>query len=150
KAAGSSSDGKDRGLTAPRPEGQARALRRAYGKAGISPATIELVEAHGTGTVAGDSAEVKALTEVFQEAEAPREGCAVGSVKSMIGHTKCSAGAAGMAKVALALHHKVLPPTLGVDKPNPKAKFPETPFFVNVDVRPWLERRDGEPRRAGV
>ena len=113
KAAGSSSDGKDRGLTAPRPAGQAKALRRAYAKAGISPATVGLVEAHGTGTVAGDGAEVQALTDVFSEAEASRQGCAIGSVKSMIGHTKCSAGAAGLMKAALALHHKVLPPTLG-------------------------------------
>ena len=68
----------------------------------------------------------------------------------MIGHTKCSAGAAGLIKVALALHHKVLPPTLGVQKPNPRARFPETPFFVNTEPRPWMERLDGHPRRAGV
>ena len=150
KGAGSSSDGKDRGLTAPRPEGQARALKRAYAKAGISPATVGLIEAHGTGTVAGDGAEVQALTQVFSEAQAQRQGCAIGSVKSMIGHTKCCAGAAGLIKVALALHHKVLPPTLGVQKPNPRARFPETPFFVNTEPRPWLESPSGHPRRAGV
>lgn len=150
KAAGSSSDGKDRGLTAPRPEGQARALKRAYAKAGFSPSTVRLIEAHGTGTVAGDMAEVQALTNVFAEAGAPQQACAIGSVKSMIGHTKCSAGAAGLVKTALALHHRVLPPTLGVDRPNPKARFPETPFFVNTESRPWLESQDGQPRRAGV
>ena len=150
KGAGSSSDGKDRGLTAPRPEGQAKALRRAYAKAGFSPATVGLVEAHGTGTVAGDGAEVQALTQVFSEFEAERQGCAIGSVKSMIGHTKCSAGAAGLIKTALALHHKVLPPTLGVEKPNPRARFPETPFFVNTEARPWLANASGNPRRAGV
>ncbi len=150
KAAGSSSDGKDRGLTAPRPEGQARSLRRAYAKAGISPATVGLIEAHGTGTVAGDGAEVEALTQVFSEAQAPRQGCAIGSVKSMIGHTKCTAGAASLVKTALALHHKVLPPTLGVEKPNARARFPETPFFVNTQARPWLQPLNGHPRRAGV
>jgi malonyl CoA-acyl carrier protein transacylase/NAD(P)-dependent dehydrogenase (short-subunit alcohol dehydrogenase family)/acyl carrier protein len=150
KGAGSSSDGKDRGLTAPRPEGQALALKRAYAKAGLSPATVGLVEAHGTGTVAGDGAEVQALTQVFSDARARRQGCAIGSVKSMIGHTKCTAGAAGLLKTALALHHKILPPTLGVEKPNPRAKFPETPFFVNTEPRPWLENPDGHPRRAGV
>ena len=150
KGAGSSSDGKDRGLTAPRPEGQAKALRRAYSKAGFSPATVGLVEAHGTGTVAGDGAEVQALTQVFSEFEAERQGCAIGSVKSMIGHTKCSAGAAGLIKTALALHHKVLPPTLGVEKPNPRARFPESPFFVNTEARPWLANASGNPRRAGV
>ncbi len=150
KGAGSSSDGRDRGLTAPRPEGQARALRRAYSKAGVSPASVGLVEAHGTGTVAGDSAEVQALTSVFSEAQAATQSCAIGSVKSMIGHTKCSAGAAGLIKAALALQHKVLPPTLGVDNPNPKANFPETPFFVNTEPRPWLGNLDHAPRRAGV
>jgi acyl transferase domain-containing protein/NAD(P)H-dependent flavin oxidoreductase YrpB (nitropropane dioxygenase family)/NADP-dependent 3-hydroxy acid dehydrogenase YdfG len=150
KGSGSSSDGKDRGLTAPRPEGQMRALRRAYAKAGVSPATVELVEAHGTGTAAGDSAEVQALTTVFKEAQAPLQGCAIGSVKSMVGHTKCSAGAAGMVKAALALHHKVLPPTLGVEKPNSRAKFQESPFFVNTEARPWLQNTNGHPRRAGV
>src|SRR5262249_27766116 len=150
KGAGSSSDGKDRGLTAPRPEGQARALKRAYAKAGISPATVALVEAHGTGTGAGDGAEVQALTQVFSEAQARRQSCAIGSVKSMIGHTKCTAGAAGLVKAALALHHKVLPPTLGVQKPNPRARFAETPFFVNTEPRPWLDGANDHPRRAGV
>ena len=137
-------------MTAPRPEGQARALRRAYAKAGVSPATVGLIEAHGTGTVAGDGAEVQALTQVFSDAKAPRQGCAIGSVKSMIGHTKCTAGAAGLVKAALALHHKVLPPTLGVEKPNPRARFPETPFFVNTESRPWLQTSEESPRRAGV
>lgn len=150
KASGSSSDGKDRGLTAPRPEGQVKALKRAYAKAGISPATVGMVEAHGTGTVAGDTAEVQALTQVFSEAQASLQSCAIGSVKSVVGHTKCSAGAAGLIKTALALHHKVLPPTLGVDKPNPKARFPETPFFVNTEAKPWIENASGQPRRAGV
>jgi acyl transferase domain-containing protein/NAD(P)H-dependent flavin oxidoreductase YrpB (nitropropane dioxygenase family)/NAD(P)-dependent dehydrogenase (short-subunit alcohol dehydrogenase family) len=150
KGVGSSSDGKDKGLTAPRPEGQARALRRAYAKANFSPATVGLIEAHGTGTVAGDRAEVRALTDVFAEAEAPPQRSAIGSVKSMIGHTKCTAGAAGLIKAALALYHKVLPPTLGVDKPNPSVDFSKTPFFVNSEIRPWLAGADGHARRAGV
>ncbi len=150
KGAGSSSDGKDRGLTAPRPEGQARALNRAYAKAGLSPATVGLIEAHGTGTVAGDGAEVQALTQVFSDARAPLQSCAIGSVKSMVGHTKCSAGAVGLVKAALALHHKVLPPTLGVEKPNPRARFPETPFFVNTEAQAWLNGLAQNPRRAGV
>jgi acyl transferase domain-containing protein/NAD(P)H-dependent flavin oxidoreductase YrpB (nitropropane dioxygenase family) len=149
KGVGSSSDGRDKGLTAPRPEGQARALQRAYSKANFSPATVGLIEAHGTGTVAGDQAEVQSLTRVFGDAQAKRQSCAIGSVKSMIGHTKCTAGAAGLVKVALALHHKVLPPTLGVDKPNSRARFPETPFYVNSEARPWMDG-SGSPRRAAV
>ncbi|MGH7045327.1 MAG: SDR family NAD(P)-dependent oxidoreductase [Stellaceae bacterium] len=150
KGIGSSSDGRDKGLTAPRPEGQARALRRAYAKANFSPATVGLIEAHGTGTVAGDRAEVRALTDVFTEAEAQPQRCAIGSVKSMIGHTKCTAGAAGLVKAALALYHRVLPPTLGVERPNQSVKFSTTPFFVNAEPRPWLNGGEGHPRRAGV
>ena len=150
RGAGGSSDGRDRGMTAPRPEGQVRALRRAYAQAGYSPATVELIEAHGTGTVAGDQAEIKALTTFFREVGAARQGCAIGSIKSMIGHTKATAGVAGLIKTALALSHRVLPPTLGVDRPNPKANFPESPFHVNTEPRPWIHAEPTEPRRAGV
>ncbi len=149
KGVGNSSDGKDKGLTAPRPEGQMRALRRAYAKAGVSPATVGLIEAHGTGTVAGDQAEVRALIQVFSEAESGQQSCAIGSVKSMIGHTKCTAGVAGLLKATSALYHKVLPPTLGVDRPNSKVNFPETPFYVGNEPRPWMQS-NGLPRRAGV
>ncbi|MGH8901538.1 MAG: SDR family NAD(P)-dependent oxidoreductase [Egibacteraceae bacterium] len=146
KGIGSSSDGRDKGLTAPRPEGQVRALERAYAQAGFSPATVGLIEAHGTGTVAGDRAEVEALTQVFGAVGARRQACAIGSVKSMIGHTKCTAGVAGLIKVALGLHHKVLPPTLGVERPN----LPDGPFAVNSDARPWIRAAGAPPRRAGV
>src|SRR3989441_1067692 len=150
KSIAASSDGRDRGLTAPRPEGQALALERAYAKAGFSPATVGLIEAHGTGTVAGDQAEVTTLKRVFEAAGASRQSCAIGSVKSMIRHTKCPAGVAGMARVALALYHKVLPPTLHVEKPNPRARLDDSPFYVNSELRPWLCPPGGQPRRAGV
>ncbi|MBV9124049.1 MAG: acyltransferase domain-containing protein, partial [Planctomycetes bacterium] len=148
KGMGASSDGRDKGLTAPRAEGQLRALRRAYAKAGLSPAQTELVEAHGTGTVVGDQTEAQALGQVFREAGAPARSCAVGSVKSMIGHSKCAAGIAGLIKTTLALHHKVLPPTL-VEKPNPKANLDQGPLFLNTEARPWVHRAD-QPRHAGV
>jgi acyl transferase domain-containing protein/NAD(P)H-dependent flavin oxidoreductase YrpB (nitropropane dioxygenase family)/NAD(P)-dependent dehydrogenase (short-subunit alcohol dehydrogenase family) len=150
RGVGAASDGRDRSLTAPRPEGQMRALRRAYAQARFSPATVGLVEAHGTGTVAGDGAEIKALSTVFAEHSEVRQWCAVGSVKSMIGHTKATAGVAGIVKAALALHHRVLPPTIGVEEPNPKAAFPESPFYVNSEARPWLTGGAEHPRRAGV
>ncbi|HTY95660.1 MAG TPA: beta-ketoacyl synthase N-terminal-like domain-containing protein, partial [Solirubrobacteraceae bacterium] len=150
RGVGAASDGRDRSLTAPRPEGQMRALRRAYAQARVSPGTVELVEAHGTGTVAGDGAEVKALSTVFAEHSDEHQWCAIGSVKSMIGHTKATAGVAGMVKAALALHHRVLPPTIGVSEPNPKANFPESPFYVNSEARPWLRDGAQHPRRAGV
>ncbi|MGY5070995.1 SDR family NAD(P)-dependent oxidoreductase [Streptomyces griseus] len=147
---GTSSDGRSTAIYAPLPDGQARALRRAYEEAGYGPETVELVEAHGTGTKAGDTAELAALTEVFA-ASGRKDGqwCAIGSVKSQIGHTKCAAGAAGLLKAVLALHHKVLPPTVKVDRPNPAAAAPDGPFYVNTEVRPWV-RPAGHPRRAAV
>ncbi|MER5361526.1 SDR family oxidoreductase [Streptomyces sp. NPDC002785] len=147
---GTSSDGRSTAIYAPLPDGQARALRRAYGEAGYGPETVELVEAHGTGTKAGDTAELTALREVF-EASGRTDGqwCAIGSVKSQIGHTKCAAGAAGLLKAVMALHHKVLPPTIKVDRPMPAAAAPDGPFYVNTEARPWV-RSAGHPRRASV
>jgi acyl transferase domain-containing protein len=126
------------------------ALKRAYEKAGVSPTTVGLFEAHGTGTVVGDRTEALALSAVLEEAGAPARSAAIGSVKSMIGHTKATAGVAGLAKVALALYHKVLPPTLGVTQPNPKARFGEGPLYVNSETRPWMHADRTQPRRAGV
>ncbi|HEV2947698.1 MAG TPA: beta-ketoacyl synthase N-terminal-like domain-containing protein, partial [Gemmataceae bacterium] len=149
KAIGSSSDGKGNAIYAPNPAGQAKALRRAYQMASVTPDTVELVEAHGTGTRAGDAAELSALKEVFQESrpETQEPWCAFGSVKSQIGHTKAAAGAAGLIKAALALHHRVLPPTIKVDEPAEVAA--SGPLYINIEKRPWLGRRD-HPRRAGV
>ncbi len=148
KSVGSSSDGRGNAIYAPSAKGQAKALRRAYREAGISPDTVELIEAHGTGTKVGDATEVDALTTVFREARPDGRWCAIGSVKSQIGHTKAAAGAAGLIKAALALHHKVLPPTIKVSKPAEALADDASPFYVNDRARPWV-RRD-HPRRAGV
>ncbi|MEV7983431.1 beta-ketoacyl synthase N-terminal-like domain-containing protein, partial [Streptomyces sp. NPDC086519] len=137
KGLGSSSDGRSLGLTAPRPEGQRAALLRAYRNAGISPARVGLVEAHGTGTVVGDRTELSILSEVFAEAGAENGGCALGSVKSQIGHTKCAAGLAGLIKTTLALHTGVKPPTLHLDHPNPAWKEADSPFAFHTEARPW-------------
>ncbi|MBI2816873.1 MAG: acyltransferase domain-containing protein, partial [Acidobacteria bacterium] len=150
KSVAGSSDGRGKGLTAPRPEGQVLALQRAYQQAGVSPASIGLVEAHGTGTVAGDAAEVASLTEVYGAAGAKPASCAIGSVKSMIGHTKASAGVVGLMKVALALYHKVLPPTLNVEMPNAMLRQPDCPFFVNTEPLPWVPASTDVLRRASV
>jgi len=149
KGVGSSSDGRNRSMTAPDYRGQALAVQRAYEKAGVSPASVSLVEAHGTGTVVGDKCEVKSMTQVFGDAGAAPQSCALGSVKSMIGHTKVAAGLAAMVKASLALQHRVLPPTLGVEKPNSRVDFEETPFYLNNRLRPWFSRGT-EPRRCGV
>jgi len=150
KGLGSSSDGKFKSIYAPRPQGQAKALRRAYEDAGYAPSTVGLVEAHGTGTAAGDVAEVEGLKEVFGEDNSRKQHIALGSVKSQIGHLKAAAGAAGLIKAALALHHKVIPATLSVTTPNPKMELEASPFYVNAETRPWVTAEDGSPRRASV
>ncbi|MYV98993.1 beta-ketoacyl synthase N-terminal-like domain-containing protein, partial [Streptomyces sp. SID3343] len=137
KGVGGSSDGRSLGLTAPRPEGQRRALERAYHAAGVSPADVGLVEAHGTGTVVGDRAELDTLTAVFTEQGATPGTCAVGSVKSQIGHTKCAAGLAGLAKAALAVHFGVRPPTLHLRRPGPGWNPDTSPFVFDDRARPW-------------
>ncbi|WP_410661669.1 SDR family NAD(P)-dependent oxidoreductase [Amycolatopsis sp. lyj-112] len=136
KGVGAASDGKALGLTAPRPEGQRRALMRAYRDAGVSPADVSLVEAHGTGTVVGDATELTTLTEFFLDAGAAAGGCALGSVKSQIGHTKCAAGLAGLMKAALALWHEVVPPTLHLSRPNPAWDAQSSPFTFSTGARP--------------
>ncbi|MEU9957760.1 SDR family NAD(P)-dependent oxidoreductase [Streptomyces sp. NPDC050982] len=137
KGVGSSSDGRSLGLTAPRPEGQRAALERAYRNAGISPADVGLVEAHGTGTVVGDRTELTILSEVFTEAGARAGSCALGSVKSQIGHTKCAAGLAGLIKTVLSLYTGVKPPTLHMKRPNPAWQEESSPFVFHARPRPW-------------
>ncbi len=149
RGVGSSSDGKGNAVYAPVASGQIKCLNRAYEAAGISPATVELVEAHGTGTKVGDAVELSALAAVYRSARAEGSWCALGSVKSQIGHTKAAAGAAGLIKAALALHHKVLPPTIKVDQPAEVVAPGVSPFYVNTEARPWLPHPD-HPRRAAV
>ncbi len=150
QAVSGSSDGRAMGMTAPRPEGQMLALRRAYDDAGYDPTTVGLFEAHGTGTVVGDRTEAQSLARFLESHGAQPGRHAIGSVKSMIGHTKATAGVAGLAKVALSLYHKILPPTLRVSRPNPNVQFGKTPLYVNSEMRPWLRDLAGHPRRAGV
>ena len=147
---GSASDGRSKSVYAPLPEGQARALRRAYEVAGYDPGTVELVEAHGTGTKAGDAAEFEGLNIAFGEStRKDTQWCALGTVKSQIGHTKAAAGAAGLFKAVMALHHKVLPPTIKIDRPSPKLNIEKSAFYLNTQRRPWI-RDASHPRRASV
>lgn len=147
---GSSSDGKFKSIYAPRPSGQSLALRRAYEDAGFSPRTVGLIEAHGTGTNAGDPAEFEGLSTIFGEPNGRKQFIALGSVKSQVGHTKAAAGAAGMIKASLALHHKVLPPTINVEQPASELGLEDSLFYVNTEARPWFRTNGAEKRRAGV
>ncbi len=147
---GSASDGRALSIYAPRAGGQAKAIARAYDRAGYGPESVELVEAHGTGTRAGDLAEVEGLRQVFEASgHEGKQWCALGSVKSQIGHAKAAAGAAGLFKVAMALHHRILPPTINVERPDPRLALDESPFYLNTRARPWV-KTPGTPRRASV
>jgi acyl transferase domain-containing protein/NAD(P)H-dependent flavin oxidoreductase YrpB (nitropropane dioxygenase family)/NAD(P)-dependent dehydrogenase (short-subunit alcohol dehydrogenase family)/acyl carrier protein len=141
-----SSDGRGLGLTAPRKEGQKRALERAYWQAGQLPASVGLVEAHGTGTVVGDRTELKTLTEIYNAGGAVAGQAGLGSVKSQIGHTKCAAGIAGVIKVAKALYHRVLPPTQNINAPTDWYRRANSPFAFYTTPRVWLD----EHARAAV
>ena len=147
RGVGSSSDGKGEAIYTPSASGQKKAILDAYQRAGVTPESIGLVEAHGTGTKVGDAVEVSALRDIYGEANKP--WCALGSVKSQIGHTKAAAGAAGLIKTALALHHKVIPPTIKVQQPLKEVSDGGTPFYLASKKRPWVSV-GGAPRRAAV
>jgi acyl transferase domain-containing protein len=137
------------GYTAPSVDGQAAVITLAHAMAAIDPETITYLEAHGTGTELGDPIEIAALTQAFRTATERREFCALGSVKTNIGHLDAAAGVAGLIKTVLALEHGVLPPSLHFSEPSPRIGFAGSPFYVNASRAEW--KRAGEnPRRAGV
>ena len=136
------------GFTAPGVRGQIEVIAEAQAVAGVPAETITYVEAHGTGTTLGDPIEIEALTEVFRASTDKRKFCAIGSVKTNIGHLDVAAGVAGLIKTVLALKHRELPPSLHFQRPNESINFEETPFFVNAGLRPWAT--NCEPLRAGI
>jgi acyl transferase domain-containing protein len=148
KGVGTSSDGRFKSVYAPRPAGQALAMNRAYEDAGYAPDTVGLLEGHRTGTGAGDPTEFTSMQMVFGANNSRKQHIALGSVKSQIGHTKSAAGAAGIIKSILALHHKVLPPTINVAQPNSKFNIKDSAIYINTEARPWLQ--NDHPRRSGV
>jgi acyl transferase domain-containing protein len=161
----SSSDGQGTSMLAPSVDGEALALKRAYEMSGVSPSTIGLLEGHGTGTPSGDAAEIQAIQKVYGESTDGSPWCAIGSVKSMIGHTQAASGVAGLIKTALALYHKILPPTLNVETPTSQIDWQKSPCYINSKTRTWIHsktpttiapedrakwERYSSPRRAAV
>ncbi|GLY70307.1 type I polyketide synthase [Amycolatopsis taiwanensis] len=136
------------GFTAPSVEGQAEVIAQALGMAGVDPRTVGYVEAHGTATALGDPIEVAALTSVFGADTDEHGWCAIGSVKSNVGHLSQGAGVAGVIKAVLAMQHGLIPPTLHFEHPNPRLDLPNSPFYVNSTLSKW--DAEGAPRRAGV
>ena len=136
------------GFTAPSVEGQSRVISEALAMAGVSAESISYVEAHGTGTILGDPIEVRALSQAFRAQTEGRGFCALGSVKTNIGHLDTAAGVAGLIKTALALRNRELPPSLHYRAANPEIDFESSPFYVNTELRAWGAERG--VRRAGV
>ncbi|HEV7589821.1 MAG TPA: amino acid adenylation domain-containing protein, partial [Longimicrobium sp.] len=149
KGSAINNDGAEKvGFTAPSVQGQMRAIAEALALAGVEPSDVSYVETHGTGTPLGDPIEIAALKEVFGPAAGRTEPCALGAVKTNFGHLDTAAGVAGFIKTVLALKHRMLPPTLHFQSPNPETGLEGSPFAVNAALRPWT--RNGTPRRAGV
>lgn len=136
------------GYTAPSVDGQVEAVSEALTLAGVEPETISYIEAHGTGTSLGDPIEIAALTNVFHDSTEKKNFCAIGSVKTNIGHLNTAAGVTGVIKTVLALKHKLIPPSLNFEQPNPQIDFTNSPFYVNTQLQPWQAGKT--PRRAGV
>ena len=149
KGFGLNNDGASKvGFTAPSVEGQAEAVATALAEAEFDPATVSYVECHGTATPIGDPIEIAGLTQAFRMGTAEKNFCAIGSVKSNIGHLGAGAGVAGLIKAVLALENKLLPPSLHFSHPNPKIDFADSPFYVNSTLKKW--ENVPLPRRAGV
>ncbi len=137
------------GYTAPSVEGQAAVISKAQANAGIEAESLSYIEAHGTGTALGDPIEIAALTKAFQASTQKKAFCAIGSVKTNIGHTDAASGVAGLIKTVQALKHRLLPPSLHFEQPNPQIDFANSPFYVNTTLSEW-QPIDGMPRRAAV
>jgi acyl transferase domain-containing protein len=149
KGSAINNDGAEKvGYTAPGHAGQVEVIEEALAIAGVEPETISYVEAHGTGTALGDPLELGALIQAYRTSTDAKQFCAIGSVKTNIGHLDAAAGVTGLIKAALALHYKRIPPSLNFEKPNPQIDFVQSPFYVNTTLATWPEHN--YPRRAGV
>lgn len=148
KASAINNDGASTSITAPRSETQESVIIDAWKKANIPPSTLTYVEAHGTGTVLGDPIELKALSNAFRQFTSKNQFCAIGSLKTNMGHLVASSGIASLIKVIKSIQHKEIAPTINFETPNPYVNFMESPVYVNDKLQPW--ETEGEPRRAAI
>jgi amino acid adenylation domain-containing protein len=149
RGVGMNNDGSDKvSFTAPSVNGQMKAILQAQLSAGIDPETISYIETHGTATRLGDPIEIEALTQAFRMQTNEKQFCAIGSLKSNVGHLVAAAGVSGVIKTALALLHRQIPPSLNFESPNPEIDFANSPFYVNTKLTDWQNKE--HPRRAGV
>ncbi|AEI40434.1 SDR family NAD(P)-dependent oxidoreductase [Paenibacillus mucilaginosus] len=149
RGSGINQDGTTNGITAPSAASQERLVCSVYDTFGIHPDSIQVVEAHGTGTKLGDPIEYQAISRAFRRYTVRKKYCAIGSIKTNIGHAAHAAGVAGILKILLAMKHKLIPPSLHFKNGNPNIPFDGSPFFVNTELRPW-ETEAHERMRAVV
>ncbi|RQW22569.1 SDR family NAD(P)-dependent oxidoreductase [Bacillus sp. C1-1] len=149
KGSAINNDGRSQGITAPRPQGQAEAVRAAYQTSGINPETVSYIEAHGTGTPLGDPIEIEGLTQAFRHFTDKTDFCGIGSVKPTVGHMLAASGLSSLIKVALSISNQQLPPTLNFEEANQNIPFEKTPFYVVNKSQSWLPT-DQHPLRAGI
>ena len=148
KGSAINNDGASNGLTAPNAEAQEDVIVKAWRKARIDPAALSYIEAHGTGTVLGDPIEFKGLTGAFRRYTDKRQFCAIGSLKTNMGHLVAASGVASLFKVVKSLEHEAMAPTINFGKPNPYINFVGSPLYVNDTLRPWTSAQG--PRIAGI
>lgn len=149
KGSAINNDGHSQGITAPRPQGQAEAIRNAYITSGINPETVSYIETHGTGTPLGDPIEIEGMTQAMRSFTEKKNFCGIGSVKSSLGHMLSAAGLISLIKVVLALNNKTIPHTINFEEPNTNIDFSNSPFYVvGKEPREW--KAEGQPLRAGV
>jgi acyl transferase domain-containing protein/enoyl-CoA hydratase/carnithine racemase/acyl carrier protein len=146
---GVNQDGRTNGITAPNPASQTRLMQEVYRRHRLDPAEIQLIEAHGTGTPLGDPIEVRGLIDAFAGTVGPTPHCALGSVKSNIGHCLTAAGVSAAIKAVLALAHRQLPPTIHYERLNPHIRLDGSPFYVNTALQDWA-LQTGKRRHAAV
>ncbi|MCM3746403.1 SDR family NAD(P)-dependent oxidoreductase [Paenibacillus pasadenensis] len=148
KGSASNQDGASMGITAPNPAAQTAVLTKAWQNAGIDPATLGYIETHGTGTKLGDPIEIEGISKAFAKFTDKKQFCAIGSVKTNIGHLYDCAGIAGLIKAALSLKHQLIPPSIHFHTPNKRIPFIDSPVYVNTSQQPWPS--GDTPRRCGV
>lgn len=148
KGSAVNNDGRSLGIMAPSPQGQLAVIKQAYKNANVDPSTISYMEAHGTGSEISDLIELRSLSTAFNEAQAEKQQCAIGTVKNNIGHLLAASGIAALIKTSLSLYHKKLIPTINFKKAKSAIKFKETPFFVNKILKDWDTAHD--KRRAAI
>lgn len=143
-------DGSSMSITAPNPEAQVRVLEKAWNDAGVDPETLSFIEAHGTATSLGDPIEIEGLNKSLARYTDKKQFCAIGSVKSNIGHLFEGAGIASLIKSILALKNSEIPPSINFDRPNTNISFEDSPVYVNTKLRKWKSHSDNEMMRGGV